>query len=598
MASWGGGSDVSRRRWFALAVAVAVTLLAQLWLLADGAEAKFVIVDGGVALAFILAGLVAWWCASANPIGTISIIGATTWQIGTLAMLTWDRPVTFVLDAGSRYHEVVLAALALFYPTGRRRNGLPTTLVVAMLALLAAGSVLKLLAQQPSAWGCDDCATNPLALSESEAFFGDAIEMIGRALGVCVAAVAMLVLIRWVRGSVPARRAAGLLPLAVVVWALFYVQDTWLRPIDALFVEGDNAFYVLGVARGLIPLSVVSGLLAIGVRQARLTHLLAGLGDNPRRSELEPALRAALGDSRLEVWWWSKDPPGYVGTSGERLTSLPPGIREATIELTADGQPMAVVRLDQVVLDDPRFAQAVSNSVRLVGDHERLSEQVRAQLNEVRASRRRILEAAANERARLERDLHDGSQQRLVGLALQLRLMRRSVDPSTSPELAESMDLASKNLGEALAELRELARGIHPAALTDGGLSAAMPLIADRVPVPIELRIELEGRLDPTIESTVYFVASEALTNAVKHSAAERVKVELRTDRNSVVLAVTDDGCGGASIDAGTGIAGLRDRVEAVGGVLWLESPAKGGTRLVAEVPLRAATNGNGAEHG
>jgi signal transduction histidine kinase len=382
------------------------------------------------------------------------------------------------------------------------------------------------------------------------------------------------------------------------VRAFFYVQDTWLRPIDALLVEGDSAFYVLGVARGLIPLSVLAGLVAIGVRQARLTHLFAGLGDNPRRAELEPALRAALGDSRLEVWWWSNDPPGYVGRSGEQRTTVQPGTGGATIELTASGGPMAVVRLDRVFLDDPRFAKAVSNAVRLVGDHERLSEQVRAQLDEVRASRRRILTAAAIERARLERDLHDGSQQRLVGLALQLRLMRRSVDPHSSPELAESIDLASKNLAEALAELRELARGIHPAALTDGGLTAALPLIADRVPVPIELGIEVEGRLDPTIESTLYFVASEALTNVAKHSAAERVTVELRADRDAVVLAVTDDGCGGASIDAGTGIAGLRDRVEAVGGALWLESPADGGTRVVARIPLGAEIDEDGSRHG
>ena len=127
------------------------------------------------------------------------MVGATTWQIGTLAMLTWDRPVTFALDAGSRYHEVVLAALALFYPTGRRR-GRPVALVIAMLTLLVAGSVLKLLAQQPSRWGCVECPANPTALVTSESFFVESIDAIGRALGVCVAAVAVVVVIRWREG--------------------------------------------------------------------------------------------------------------------------------------------------------------------------------------------------------------------------------------------------------------------------------------------------------------------------------------------------------------------------------------------------------------
>ena len=310
---------------------------------------------------------------------------------------------------------------------------------------------------------------------------------------------------------------------------MFYVQDTWLRPIDALIFEGDTAFYVLGAARGLIPLSVLSGLLAIRVRQARLVHVLAGIGHVPRRDELEPALRAALGDPDLKLWWWHADPPGYVAASGEPVPERPSGPAGTMIELLADDRPMAMLRLDPVVLDDARFAQAVSNAVRLIGDHQRLTERVRAQLDEVRASRRRIIDAAATERARLERDLHDGSQQRLVSLALQLRLMRRSVDADTAPELAESIDLASKNLSEALAELRELARGIHPAALTDGGLSAALPLIADRVPIPIDLDIAISGRLDPTIESTLYFVASEALTNVVRHSGAEHVRIELST---------------------------------------------------------------------
>ncbi len=582
---------MNSRRWLSLVAAAAITLVAQMWLVVDGADARFVLVDGGVAIAFVAAGLGAWRCAGEHPIGTISMVGAITWQVGSFAMLTSDLPVTFVLDAGSRYHEAALAALALSYPTGYRRGRLHGVLLGTMLALLVAGSVVKLVAQQPAEWGCGDCPRNPLAMISSESFFVSAIDWIGRGLGVCVAGVSMIVIWRWLRCSVPARRAAGLLPLAVTVWAFFYVQDTWLRPAAKLLIEGENAFYVLGVARGLIPLSVLAGLLAIRMRQGRLLNVLTGIGDAPRRDELEPTLRGALGDPRLELWWWRAEVNGYSRASDPAVSVEAPCTDPGTtlVELRAGNQPMAVLRLDPVVLDDPRFAQAVANAIRLVGDHERLTEQVRAQLDEVRGSRRRLLDAAATERARLERDLHDGSQQRLVGLALQLQLMRRTVDAESAPELAESLDLASKNLGEALAELRELARGIHPAALTDGGLGAALPLIADRLPIPIDLSIDIDGRLDSTLESTLYFVAAEALTNVAKHSGATRVRIELRTKPSVVVLAVIDDGRGGASLDAGTGIAGLRDRVEAVGGVLSLESPIEGGTRLVAEIPLDAS---------
>jgi signal transduction histidine kinase len=201
-------------------------------------------------------------------------------------------------------------------------------------------------------------------------------------------------------------------------------------------------------------------------------------------------------------------------------------------------------------------------------------------------SRLRIVEAADAARRRIERDLHDGAQQQLVSLSLQLRVLKARL--KHEPELATMVDQLSAQLAQALEELRELARGIHPAVLTDHGLGPAIAALSERVPIEVEPTLETEDRLPAPVEAAAYFVIAEALTNVVKYAEASTARVQIRrNDDDELLVAVTDNGVGGAAIGAGSGLRGLLDRVAAVGGELSIHSPPGRGTRLEARLPCQ-----------
>ena len=203
---------------------------------------------------------------------------------------------------------------------------------------------------------------------------------------------------------------------------------------------------------------------------------------------------------------------------------------------------------------------------------------------ELAASRKRLVEAALVERRRLERNLHDGAQQRLVGLSMTLRLAERQLE--RDPEVArDALARANAELSEALEELRELARGLHPAVLTDHGLQAALGALASRAPLPVELSVDLDDRLAEPLEAAAYFVVAEALTNVARYASARTASVTVRREADDVLVEVTDDGSGGADPDAGTGLRGLIDRVEALGGRLEVQSPVDRGTTVRAWLP-------------
>jgi signal transduction histidine kinase len=206
--------------------------------------------------------------------------------------------------------------------------------------------------------------------------------------------------------------------------------------------------------------------------------------------------------------------------------------------------------------------------------------------DQLAASRARIVAAGDRERRRLERNLHDGAQQRLVGLALTLRAAERLVEakPGSAQTLLRE---AGDELARALEDLRELARGLHPAVLAQHGLGAALETVAARAPLPVELDCRLPGRVEPAAEAAAYYVVTEALTNAVKHAGAETVRVTACLEDDRLAVEVVDDGCGGASFAAGSGLQGLADRVEALGGRLRVASPPGAGTTLRAELPGR-----------
>jgi signal transduction histidine kinase len=213
--------------------------------------------------------------------------------------------------------------------------------------------------------------------------------------------------------------------------------------------------------------------------------------------------------------------------------------------------------------------------------------------DEIAASRARLVEAADAARRRIERDLHDGAQQQLVAAALDLTLLEQQLerDPAAARTV---LARAREQLDSGLGELRDLARGIHPSVLTDRGLGVALESLVKRASMPVELSVAVPDRLDQAIEAAAYFLVSEAITNAAKHAQADSMSVEVMATDDTVLVTITDDGVGGASAGQGSGLSGLVDRVEAVGGRLEITSPPRKGTRLLARLPTNVLGGLNG----
>ena len=250
--------------------------------------------------------------------------------------------------------------------------------------------------------------------------------------------------------------------------------------------------------------------------------------------------------------------------------------------LERDDELLGVLVHDPAIeAEDPGLVEAVGNAARLALENERLAAEVRAQLEEVRASRLRIVEAADAERRRVERDLHDGAQQRLVALAMRLQIAKLR-----SPGESELLDEATAELETAIGEVRGLARGIHPTILTETGLAAAVDALAERTPLPVVVDID-DQRYDPQVEAAAYFVIAEALTNVARHASATEARVAAAEEDGRLVITVADDGRGGADLAAGSGLRGLTDRMAAAGGTLTLISPGGSGTTVRADLPLR-----------
>jgi signal transduction histidine kinase len=239
---------------------------------------------------------------------------------------------------------------------------------------------------------------------------------------------------------------------------------------------------------------------------------------------------------------------------------------------------------DPRLKEHPELLETVSAAAGLALENQRLEAALRARVEELRASRARIVEAGYAARRQLERDLHDGAQQRLVALALDLRLTRGKLesDPAAAGEL---LDASIEELSHATEELRELARGIHPAVLTDRGLGAALDALASRATVPVELGSVPAERLPEPVEAAAYFVVAEALTNVAKYAQATHAVVSVERSNGSLQVQIRDDGIGGADPAGGSGLRGLADRLAALDGRLEVLSPGGSGTTVLAEVP-------------
>ncbi len=364
--------------------------------------------------------------------------------------------------------------------------------------------------------------------------------------------------------------------------ALVLASVTALAGVTYGIAEGSLYGYETGLSVSALLLAAALG--SESRVRARLADLVVvELGPARRSETVRGALARALGDPSLQVGYWMSDAGRYVDADGLTVTLPSPDDRRAAMVLERDGEPMAALVHDPAAFEDPSLFEAVREATALLLANSRLEAEVATQLGELRASRGRIVQARDDQRRRLARLLHNGAERRLSEVGAAVAQARAQAPPDLRD--LDLLDLLTSELEQAREELGALARGIHPRALTESGLAAALSALVDRAPIPIELVTPAE-RLPAPIEAAAYFVCSEAVTNIAKYASASHVRCEVLRSDARVHVAVVDDGVGGADPRSGSGLRGLADRIDALGGTFTVTSPVGRGTTIRAELPL------------
>jgi signal transduction histidine kinase len=460
-----------------------------------------------------------------------------------------------------------LVQLMLTFPEGRWSRATHSAIVGAYAVAFGGQLVGALVVPDPR----DVLSVAPHASVAQAVDRGQEIAGIAIALTVLFLVMQRL---RVLRG--PACRAQG--PLLVAAAVTVLAGLLWMSSASA---TGPRTSTLETIARAVaisLPLGVVTGIGWSRLRRPQTSELVVELRTDAAATMRERLARA-LGDPTLDVAYRLGD-GRYVDATG-RPIELPQGADRAVTAVTAGGEEIAALIHDPALLDEPALVDSVRATAGLVLENERLAAEVRSQLAEVRASRGRIVAAADTERRRIERNLHDGAQQRLVTLSIALGLEAARADAAAANVLSRAQD----ELEDAIVELRELARGIHPTLLRDDGLQTAVEALARRTPLLVTMQGTVSERLPDRVELAAYFVVSEALTNVVKHASATEATVLLERDARGVRVTVTDDGVGGAHLAVDSGLAGLRDRLEALDATLIIRSDRGCGTTISAEIP-------------
>jgi signal transduction histidine kinase len=552
----------------ALAVAGLVLGLAALALVTTG-ERDFgstptVVLALTLGWAFIGAGLYAWWRRPENRVGALMTFVGFLWFIGALTSADAAWAFTLGLALSSLWIAALVHMLVAF-PTGRVAPGLERSLVRLVWIAAAILGPVSLLVREGS--DCDDCPDNVLLVWSNETA-DTVLEAIGVLLLVGVLATLVVVLIRRWRSFGAVQRRA----LSPVLWTGTGVAVVALLTVLASPVAGDEVIAVFDAVLiaviTAVPFAFLVGLMRSTLsRAAAVSALFERLGGVSARD----ALAQALGDDTLTLAYWLPDQDRYVDAGGRTVV-----LEGAVTEIERDGTPIAAIVHDPALLEERELVRTAGAAAALALENERLAAEVRARYDDLQAASARLVAAGDAARRKIERDLHDGAQQRLVSLSVTLNLARKHAEPGS--KTAELLDSAMTELTAGLAELRELARGIHPAVLTERGLEPALQSLAARAPLPVTISGAIEGRYAPAVEAAVYFVVMEALTNVAKYASASAADVTVEQVDGHVLIDVHDDGIGGADPAAGSGLAGLADRVAALGGRLVVESPPGGGT--------------------
>jgi signal transduction histidine kinase len=540
----------------------------------------------GLALgwSFIGTGLFAWYRRPDNGSGALMVSVGFSWFVSGL----FASDISAVFAVGFVLNNLFYAALIhllLAFPQGQLVERAHRRLVAAGYVIAVVPQAVAALFVETPFEDCERCPENPLLITDSPAVV-ELSFMVQALTAIPLFILVGRVIVQRRRRAQGAERAA----LAPVVWAGLLTLAAAGFQLAALVAGSEGAAMVFFMATLLaiaaVPYGFLVGLLRGRMsRAAAVSDLVERLGGRVEDdSEIRDALAEALDDPDLALVYWLPDGERWVDCCGRPAADPYQMPAVATTTVRHNGEQVAALVHDPRLTEEPGLLETAGAAAGLALQNQQLEAAVRARVDELEASRARIVEASDTARRRLERDLHDGAQQRLVALALDLRLARARVesDPTAAAEL---LDASIRALAEATDELRELARGIHPPLLTERGLGPALDALASRAPLPVEFGEMTSERLPGPVESAAYFVVAEALTNVAKYSEATHAEVSVARDNGSLVVEVRDDGVGGANPDAGTGLRGLADRVGALDGKLEVQSPQGHGTIVRAEVP-------------
>ena len=519
-------------------------------------------------LVIVACGAATWRRSPSNRTGPLLVLVGVTWYIANLQLLPspWAFAVGFCLFGTDM---AVLGHLLLALPDGRLRGRGARILVVLLYAAGPGTQVPRYFDETvvaPQVWG------DPRL---SDSVWADTGSL---AIGLLTIVVLTTVGLQWRRSGRPLRRrysavlvtlgATGCATLVSTLSAQQDLSEPWRR----------SALVAVAAGITLTPLALGVGLLRLRLQRLRVADLVVDLSRNEHPQAVRDALAKALDDATLEVLYWLPEQEHYVDGEGrpERSATPQTGDRASTVVETR-GRPLAKLVHDPALADQRSVVAPVVAAARLALENAHLEATARAQLNELRASRARLVTAADSERRRIQRDLHDGAQHQLLALSM---MLGQAEHDNRSP----SLTLARAQLGELIRELRDLTQGILPPVLEEQGLAAALVVLAERSPVPV--RVVVPGRRWPgELERTVWFVVTEALANVYKHAGATCASVEVGERGEVLWLEVVDDGCGGAAPHLGSGLQGIGDRVQSAGGEFRVTSEPGRGTTVRVDLP-------------
>lgn len=484
------------------------------------------LLDAVTGFGLTVVGLLSWRARPRYLLGPLAVCAGFAWFLGTLGGL-------FIY-----LHRAPLAQGILTYPEARHRPALRGWVSLA--------------------------AVYGYALSGTLA--GNDRVTIAFALAVTIAALGRL---RTARGA--RRRARATALAAALIYAAALITPSALRLAGVKTGSAALAGYEAGMLLCTALLGV--DLLRGGWAQATMTSIVVDLGESTETGTLRDRLARTLADPLIEIGFWIPSQGEYVDESG-RVLALPTADPHRAVHLIEDaGEPLAALVHDPAAIVEPALLAGIDAAVSLRVANARLQAEVRSRSEEVSESRRRLLETADRQREQLAGELRRGAAQRLTEIRVLL--------DDCGPTLADVAAAAAA----AGTQLDELARGIHPSTLTEHGLAAALLELADRSPIPVEI-VCTGDRWPGAVEAAAYFICSEALTNVAKYARAGRATIEATADEDVLRIVIADDGVGGASPTAGSGLRGMRDRAEALGGAFAITSPPHGGTRVSAWLPL------------